>query len=312
MSLKKSLALLGLIECLFSANGQEIAKKKGNIELTLQNHSVRVENLENLGRYSVSIIREEDGVILGNGMASEEGTCFRYFPERFIVRLSSEDEIVEESEIIENKIFKTIVVDREARPQKAYLIEGDEFNPFGFIIGDSLISTGSKKRVDSHPTDATPLGYYYIKGKEENAYNGRNGRKWKMPFALWYTRKAGTPEGINGLHAYEKTKFGYPASHGCVREPINFAKFTFEWTEVGTPLFIIGNKRENCEDKNRFDFKHYHEIHKRMIELSEIKEEVKVGDYSRTLLSLNEIEDIKRNSEFIRYLRRLSFKEQVF
>ncbi len=332
MNIKGVLSLFGLISCIISPiNGKEINEYKPqnseivscernflNLESVLENNVVKIKKLpETHSNYFVSVIRQEDNKVFGKAQTSEEGEiCFRYFPERFRIELEAENEkgscIIENKDNLENQILKTIIIDRDSRPQRVYLIEGNNFNPFAYIIKESLVATGNKKRVDEYPTDATPLGYYYIKDKQEKGYNGREGRNWEMPFVLWYTKKSGTPEGTNGLHGYKNTKFGYPASHGCVREPKEFSKIAFEWAEIGTPLLIIGNERENDKDSERFNFSYYPEIKKILADLISFKKDIDNGNYDKSFYSKEDIRDIKNISDFARELRGLPFKEQVF
>ena len=329
MNIKGVLSLFGLISCIISPiNGKEINEYKPqnseivscernflNLESVLENNSVKIKKLPEIYSHpSVSIIRREDNKIFGKSQITGEGEiCFKYFPEKFRIELKDENEkeilIIEDKNNLESQIFKTIIVDRDSRPQKAYLIEGNKFNPLAWIAEESLVATGTKNRTDNYDTDATPLGYYFIKSKDRKGYNGRDGRSWSMPFALWYTKHSGTPEGTNGLHAYRHTKFGYPASHGCVREPFEFAEFAFSWSDIKTPLLIIGNKTENDEDAGRFNFNHYSEIKKILADLISFKENINKGDYEKSFYSKEDIINVKNISRFTHGLRELPFKE---
>ena len=41
---------------------------------------------------------------------------------------------------------------------------------------------------------------------------------------------------------------GYPASHGCVRLPMEFSERLFEITHVGTPVIIAGGHTDPVTD----------------------------------------------------------------
>lgn len=177
---------------------------------------------------------------------------------------------------VESKVLKTIIVDRDIRPQTVYLIEGNDYMPLERMAESSKVSTGKPGLKTGWPSDHTPLGFYYIKSKNEEAKNKSRG--WDMPFAMWYTNSKGTPEGFNGLHSYKNTKFGEPASHGCVRLPYDFSKKAFAWADLGTPVIIMGKENLNQEDKRRFDVREYPIIRSLIDDLDSSKtREIKVN-----------------------------------
>jgi hypothetical protein len=96
----------------------------------------------------------------------------------------------------------------------------------GVRIGVSTISTGTKRH-------ATPTGIYTILQKkvahESNIYKGA--RMPHMQRLTW--------TGI-ALHAGHLP--GYPASHGCVRLPVNFAAKLYSVTNSGTSVIITDDK----------------------------------------------------------------------
>jgi hypothetical protein len=100
--------------------------------------------------------------------------------------------------------------------QRAFVYRG------GTLIGVTTVSTG-------RPGHDTPTGRFPILGKHRqhfsNLYNGA-----PMPFMQRLTM-----DGI-ALHAGEIP--GRPASHGCVRLPLAFARLLFAATAVGTTVHI--------------------------------------------------------------------------
>jgi L,D-transpeptidase-like protein len=102
--------------------------------------------------------------------------------------------------------------------QRAYVYRG------GTLIGVSTVSTGR----DGH---ATPTGRFDILQKHRqhhsNRYNGA-----PMPFMQRLTW-----DGI-ALHAGEIP--GRPASHGCIRLPLDFARALFAVTSVGAAVHVTG------------------------------------------------------------------------
>ena len=92
----------------------------------------------------------------------------------------------------------------------------------GALIAASSISTGSAGRE-------TPTGVFTILEKKE-MHRSSTYDDAPMPFMQRLTSK-----GI-AIHAGDLP--GYPASHGCIRLPNEFAKKLYGITEVGTPVMI--------------------------------------------------------------------------
>jgi lipoprotein-anchoring transpeptidase ErfK/SrfK len=101
--------------------------------------------------------------------------------------------------------------------QRAYVYRG------GILIGTSTISTGRA----GHPT---PIGKFDILQKNHrhvsNLYNNA-----PMPFMQRLTW-----DGI-ALHAGEIP--GRPASHGCIRLPLEFARLLFGVTRIGASVHVV-------------------------------------------------------------------------
>ena len=96
----------------------------------------------------------------------------------------------------------------------------------GVRIGSSTISTGTK----GHPT---PTGMFTILQKkvrhESNIYKGA-----KMPHMQRLT--------WTGIAMHAGRLPGYPASHGCVRLPVDFAEKLYSVTQNGTSVIITDDK----------------------------------------------------------------------
>jgi lipoprotein-anchoring transpeptidase ErfK/SrfK len=93
----------------------------------------------------------------------------------------------------------------------------------GTLIGASTVSTGK-------PGNDTPTGSFSILQKRKEHYSNLYDNA-PMPFMQRLTW-----DGI-ALHAGEIP--GYPASHGCVRLPTEFARKLFAATQVGAAVHII-------------------------------------------------------------------------
>lgn len=100
--------------------------------------------------------------------------------------------------------------------QLAYLYKGDS------LIAVAAISTGR----EGHES---PAGVFQVLGKTP-MYHSKKYDNAPMPWAEMIT-----DYGV-ALHAGPNP--GYPASHGCIRLPMGFAKKLYSITDVGTPVLI--------------------------------------------------------------------------
>lgn len=102
----------------------------------------------------------------------------------------------------------------------------------GVRLGTFQVSTGK-------PGMATPKGHFTIYNKFP--------RPWSRPYGLWMPYWLGMNYGKFGIHELPEwpgglkegeNHLGKPVSHGCVRLGVGPAKFIYDWTPVGTPVFI--------------------------------------------------------------------------
>jgi hypothetical protein len=103
--------------------------------------------------------------------------------------------------------------------QIAYIYRG------GTLIGLTTVSTG-------RPGHETPTGRFPILEKDRDHHSNRYNNA-PMPFMQRLTM-----DGI-ALHAGQIP--GRPASHGCVRLPLDFARILFGVTQIGATVHIIDN-----------------------------------------------------------------------
>jgi L,D-transpeptidase catalytic domain/Putative peptidoglycan binding domain len=90
----------------------------------------------------------------------------------------------------------------------------------GKVTGTLHVSTGA--------TGNTPVGHWKVLWKAPFTHT------WLGPAILWRTL---TFHGGFAIHGFSPVP-AYPASHGCVREPIWAANWTYEQTPVGTPVDV--------------------------------------------------------------------------
>jgi hypothetical protein len=90
----------------------------------------------------------------------------------------------------------------------------------GAVTGTLHVSTGA--------TGNTPVGHWSVLWKAPSTHT------WLGPAILWRTM---TFHGGFAIHGFSPVP-AYPASHGCVREPIWAANWTYEQTPVGTPVDV--------------------------------------------------------------------------
>ena len=121
--------------------------------------------------------------------------------------------------------FEGKYIDVDLTAQKLCRIEGPT------IIDCFVISSGK-------PSTPTILGTYYIQNK--------NPRAWSSGFGLWMPWWQGFsgPYGLHELPEWPGGKkegeahLGTPVSHGCVRMGVGTAELVFNWTDIGTAVYI--------------------------------------------------------------------------
>ena len=97
----------------------------------------------------------------------------------------------------------------------------------GLLFAASTISSGSKGRE-------TPTGEFTILQKEV-VHRSRTYDDAPMPYMQRLTSK--------GVAMHAGNLPGYPASHGCIRLPREFAKRLYGVTELGTPVMITDDEK---------------------------------------------------------------------
>lgn len=100
--------------------------------------------------------------------------------------------------------------------QLAYLYRG------GTLMAVATISTGVEGRN-------TPTGIFAVRGKTV-MHRSKKYDNAPMPFAQFIDEY--------GVALHGGFNPGYPASHGCIRLPVAFAKKLYAVTGVGTPVYI--------------------------------------------------------------------------
>jgi lipoprotein-anchoring transpeptidase ErfK/SrfK len=99
---------------------------------------------------------------------------------------------------------------------------------------DSFIVSSGKRGMD------TPKGTFSIHNKAPRVWS----KKYGLYMPYWM---AVASDGSFGIHELPEWPGGYkeganhlgiPVSHGCIRLGVGPAKFTYDWTEVGTPVVI--------------------------------------------------------------------------
>jgi hypothetical protein len=100
----------------------------------------------------------------------------------------------------------------------------------GVRIAVSTCSTGKKGH-------RTPTGVFVVLQKDKRHFSStyNNAPMPNMNRLTW--------SGI-ALHAGQLP--GYPASHGCVRLPMEFSEKLFEITELGTPVIVADEASDPC------------------------------------------------------------------
>jgi lipoprotein-anchoring transpeptidase ErfK/SrfK len=75
----------------------------------------------------------------------------------------------------------------------------------------------------------TPPGNYHVYAKIP--------RWWSVPFREWLPWAVHFVGGI-AFHEFAIVP-AFPASHGCVRQPVAVARMTYDFAEVGMPVKVV-------------------------------------------------------------------------
>lgn len=98
--------------------------------------------------------------------------------------------------------------------------------------GEFIVSTGL-------PGMDTPKGHFEVDVKHPKA--------WSASYGLWMPYWMSLQNGYFGIHELPEWPNGYkegedhlgtPVSHGCIRLGIGPAEFLYDWTPIGTEVFI--------------------------------------------------------------------------
>ena len=109
-----------------------------------------------------------------------------------------------------------VVIDKSRQVLRAY--EGSR------VVLETHISTGRRGRE-------TPSGHFHAQSKALMHYSRRYGNA-PMPYSVQIA-------GNYFIHGFYSVP-SYPASHGCIRVPIDTAREFYNWVHHGTPVEIVG------------------------------------------------------------------------
>lgn len=122
--------------------------------------------------------------------------------------------------------FSGKYIDVDLTNQKLCQVDG------ATVVACHIISSGKA----SMPT---PIGTFAIGNK--------NPKRWSSTYGLWMPYWQEFKDGVYGLHELPEWPNGYkegqdhlgiPVSHGCVRLGVGEAQQVFDWTEIGTTVYI--------------------------------------------------------------------------
>ena len=111
---------------------------------------------------------------------------------------------------------KRVVIDKSHQVLRAY--EGNR------VVLETHISTGRRGRE-------TPSGHFHAETKSLMHYSRRYGNS-PMPYSVQIA-------GNYFIHGFASVP-NYPASHGCIRVPVDTARRFYNWVNPGTPVDIVG------------------------------------------------------------------------
>lgn len=88
--------------------------------------------------------------------------------------------------------------------------------------------------ISSGRNDSTPTGWFKAGPYKARMHYSRKYDNAPMPWSVQI-------HGNIFVHGFASVP-DYPASHGCIRVPINVgnpAKFFYEWVDLGTPVHVV-------------------------------------------------------------------------
>ncbi|HOX41137.1 MAG TPA: peptidoglycan binding domain-containing protein [bacterium] len=194
---------------------------------------------------SIEIKRKDKKIHAVTGATIEEGVEGRYLDkDKILANLKLQIE--------KNKEF-TIVLDIVSDPPKELRVNPEEGVVAGHFEGKYLdIDLTNQKLcriegptvIDCYTVSSgkasmpTPTGEFSIKSK--------NQKQWSGKYGLWmpYWQQFNGDYGIHELPEWPGGKkegedhLGIPVSHGCVRLGIGAAQTVYDWTEIGTQVYI--------------------------------------------------------------------------
>lgn len=92
------------------------------------------------------------------------------------------------------------------------------------IVGDTPVHTFHVSTgASATPTIRGKFSFYL----RQAGYNAK-----RMYFSVYF-------RGGYATHGYNPVP-NYPASHGCVRNPIQFSRFIYNWVQIGMPIYVYG------------------------------------------------------------------------
>lgn len=112
---------------------------------------------------------------------------------------------------------KSVVIDKGTQTLRAY--------ENGHLVFQTRVSTGKAGRE-------TPNGHFTAGGKQRMHHSSLY-ENAPMPYSVPFN-------GNYFIHGFSSVP-SYPASHGCVRVPLDSAPTFFNWVSAGTPISVVGS-----------------------------------------------------------------------
>jgi len=218
-----------------SANGTyDVSLNEGNIKAYLNKigSSFEVKKVDKkINSVTNEVITEgKQGVYLNKDQTVKDLLSQIANPTAQITMVVTKEEPVEIKVIPAGTVvpgqFTGKYIDIDLTNQKLCQVDGTT------VVACHIISSGKA----SMPT---PTGTFAIGNK--------NPRRWSSTYGLWMPYWQEFKDGIYGIHELPEWPNGYkegqahlgiPVSHGCVRLGVGEAQQVFDWTEIGTTVYI--------------------------------------------------------------------------
>ncbi len=188
-----------------------------------------IPGIVNIAPVNNAVITNSAGKVLReefNGTPGRAVDDTSNFAEDYAAQLADLDPVFElpMTEVAPTTVTLARRIEVNLRSQRAYLFENDQ------LVKEVLVSSGVAGSV-------TPQGRFTVNGYSKvqsmGCFEGAPYCVRNVPWVTWFAPDIGF-HGASSL----RSRLGYPQSHGCVNMWDADAKFVYDWTAMGTEVWV--------------------------------------------------------------------------